>query len=364
MAIILQPQTNTIGDVLGRGLGQGLQQLVGGKLEQLKTQQALSTLGISPQQAQGISNLPPQLRDVVAKQIMQQQNNLGFARNLAGLTGQPSVSGQEGQPSNLQTVSNMLPGQNQAGMDINQLAKFKPEQQLKIAEMNRQSNLQNTKIALNETKTYRDELDKAASNTREDYEGLKAQKSLVESGKLMGPKSAFLLDLVGNYLNFDENMKTAFKNGETQVFEKLNVPYFRSLKDSYGSRPTQWDAQQFQKGFASIYQTKAGKEVILENMMNKAEIKIQEQKIKDAIIRRNGGIPPLDLRSQVDEQLQPFRDQQYKKLQKTTSDILTKQYAPKQIADKGTMVTSDDNGVTFISNGKNWEVMYSDNQGE
>ena len=104
----------TLGGTFGTSLGQGLQQILAGKLNQLRTQDSLGKLGFNPQQSAGISELPPELRDVVTKQLMQQQANMGFAQNLSGLMGGAEAP----QQSPLQDLSNIQSQPNAQGAPI------------------------------------------------------------------------------------------------------------------------------------------------------------------------------------------------------------------------------------------------------
>ena len=243
------------------------------------------------------------------------------------------------------------------------LVEKKMAQQERLAE--KKSEQEDKKFSFTETRKYRDQVNTNSKNARSDLQNLRMQKDLIKTGKLMGPKETAFLDIVGSYFNLDENGKSAFKNAQTQVFEKLSVPYFRGLKEKFGARPTQWDAQQLQKSFPSLYQTDAGKEVIIEFMEHDSMSNIKEKKISDEIIRRNNGIPPIDLASQVEDRLSTWKDKEYLKLRKNVSRILAKESGPNFSAEKAgkdAMLESDD-GIVFRSNGKEWELVFSDTQG-
>ena len=250
---------------------------------------------------------------------------------------------------------------------------LKPEHRLKIEQMAQQAQIaeqtasaSDKRFAYTETKKYRDKVDESARNTKGDLQNLKMQKALVKAGKMMGAKEAAFLDVVGNVLGLSENAKTAFKNSDTTVFEKLSIPYFRDLKVKFGSRPTQYEAELLQKSFPSLYQSKEGQLVIIDFMEHDAKNNAKEAEIKDDIIRENNNIPPLDLASQTSKRLAPWQANEYAKLRTRVAKVLSHDFAPDLSAaeaGKGTMLKSDAGGI-FKSDGKKWNLLLPDSEGE
>jgi len=428
-----------LGERVGRGVSSGLQSLIDNKLSQLQKQAGLIGT-MDPQQAKMLSMLPDNLFNIIAPQIMKnQQYEKGLAaydRDQNQQPGnqfndlinpeqmvQPGVGlGSNGPQANQEILQQVLgsqqggqvqPGQSMYEQQMQQQAAQQkavgngvlPKEQQRMAADNARINeaarkayiatngdkraaqqaieseknriikerlaetkefQQDKQFAFKETKKYRDQLSTAAKNARSDIENLKMQRDLVRSGELIGPRKKVLLDVVGNYFKLDESGKSALLSGVNQVFEKLSLPYFRELKEKFGAKPTQWDAQQLQKSFPSLYQTDAGKEVIIEFMMHDRESNIKEENISRDIIKNNGGIPPTDLSSQTGDQLSKWKDKKYLNLRNKVSRILAKESGPSNSAadaGKGALLESD-SGVVWRSNGRDWDLAFSDTLGE
>jgi len=230
----------------------------------------------------------------------------------------------------------------------------------------RQASASDKRLAFAETRKYREAAATAAENARGDLQNLKMQKSLIKAGRMMGPKEAAFLDVVGNALGLPENAKTAFKNSDTTVFEKLSIPYFRDLKVKFGGKPTQYEAELLQKSFPSLYQSKEGQLVIIDFMEHDAENNDKKVEIIDDIIRENRNIPPLDLASQTAKRLAPWQANRYLKLRARVAKVLSHDFAPDLSAaeaGKGTMLKSDAGGI-FKSDGKKWNLLLPDSEGE
>lgn len=405
-----QSRTAMLGSALGTGLGQGLQSLLQDKMnrmlqakQQAQTTMGLESLGIPTQQATQISQLPPELQSAVVKNYLAGAEAMGLERTLARFRGVPEVTEEvplerrpeptelERMPEDVtfpQTVTQQRMLESLVGArperikeavpaerepitfeEILKRPRLKPEHRLRIEQMAQQERLAEKKIsvgekklAFGETKTYRDQTDTASKHARSDLQNLKMQEDLIKTGKLIGPRASVFLDIAGNFLGLDESGKTAFKNAESTVFEKLSIPYFRGLKEKFGSRPTQWDAQQLQKSFPSLYQTTAGKKVIIEFMKHDAMSAIKEKQIKDNVIAENKDIPPLNLNAQVDDRLSKWKDKEYLKLRVKASEALVEESGPTisaRDAGKGRMVKDKKSDIIYISDGKKWKMKFS-----
>jgi len=207
---------------------------------------------------------------------------------------------------------------------------------------------------------YNDRVNKRAENARSDLVNIREQERLIDSGKLIGPKQRVFLGVMGRAFGLDEESISSFTGSASQIFEKLNIPFFRGLKDRFGARPTQWDAEQFKKGFASFYQTDTGKRVILSFMKHEKKSDIMVKRVRDQIIKEYGA-PPYDIESQVAQRIESWQDKKYLKLRKKTSEILALEHGPKMSAkEAGKGNAIEKNGVEFISDGNKWKVLWSD----
>lgn len=412
MAIVIDklPPRTQLAQQMGASFSSALQGLIGSKVKQLQTQSGLSSL-MGSEQAKAVSQLPPDVQKMVIPAMVQQAQLQQRIQGLTG-TGAPGEGGAEQFATQEQRdeIDRSLDAQRaaveaqyekeaQAGPEAAQptepvapTPEVVPEPLVAPAPFNyekalaaglaktgdprmatemasaaqRESALagkerfQEKRLALSETKTLRDEIDKSAKNAKTDLQALKTQRDLVASGKLIGPKSLLFLDKIADTLGFSELQRSAFKNNESVVFEKLSIPFFRSLKETFGARPTQWDAQQIAKGFPSLYQTDAGKNIIIDFMTMEKLTNIEQQKIKNSLIKAGSGVPPLDLATQVDEKLESYRDKQYNVFRERMDNHLVKNDAPplnlaKEYGKDATM--KNEEGVVFTSDGNKWSVL-------
>ena len=328
------------------------------KLEQDNANEVLSTFGdenIKPEQA--LNGQTP------AGTTPVQLKNLGQNPN----TGAPLSVSQR----NIAKYNKILANPNAKPGLKAEVAKMKLKQEL--AEEKRQQNeVATNRKEVNAEKKYSwemnkntiDRIDEAADFARKDLENTIMQENYIQTGKLMGPKAAAALNFIGGKLGADENAMSAFKNGTTQAFEKASIPYFRDLKTDFGARPTQYDAQQLQKSFPSLYQSDSGKRVILEFMRHAALNRIKTQSVKDKIIDENNDTPPKNFNSKISHRMDKWRNHEWTRLTNKVSGILAKEYTEgNPIAVKGAILRSKkDPSLEFISDGKEWLFPFSTNQ--
>ena len=374
---------NDFGSLLGTSLGKGLGELATQKLVEMQKRKGLEALGLSKDKAKGLAKLPGKTGEIAAQQelagIRQREGREQGMQALASMFGvTPSTAGQQQvvdgetpvQQTDISPTMKSLgyePGKvamqtYAAGDDIGTAIRAGQQAQ-KIAqrEMEQAENrkFKEKQLALSETKTYRDAIDKTAKNAQTDLQALRTQEDLVKSGKLIGPKSLLFLDKVSDMIGLNEIQRSALKNNESVVFEKLSIPFFRSLKETFGARPTQWDAQQIAKGFPSLYQSDKGKLIINDFMTMQKKADIEAQKIKNNLIKQNNGVPPLDLSVQVDDKLESFKENQYKIFRNKMDNHLVTNGPPVSLAEKlGKDATVEgENGVVFVSDGTKWSVL-------
>jgi len=358
-----------LGDALNRGMKTGLDQLISTKLKQLtdrqreeKTETGLNSLLQNPEEAQALSGLDPKLLGEALK-LKQREKGFESLSSLMGFAPQQQQQPIEGQEESLvdQQQLQQPSGGINPGLSTKELMDFagfqqrEKFQQQKIGQKEKE-------FAFNFTKNFTERVNKNARDAKGTLQNLKTQRDLVNRGKLIGPRQNVLLDFVGNALGLDEEGKTAFKNADSIVFEKLSVPFFKDLKEKFGARPTQWDAQQLKKSFPTLYQSDVGKKIIIDFMEHDSNSQLQEKRITNQIINENGGVPPLDLESQVTDRLEKWKDKSYLKLRNKASEVLAEQYSPSISAEKAGKgqkgIASD--GTILISTGKKWKVLFSD----
>jgi len=397
-ALLLQPnrRTSSIGYLLGANVGEGLNALLQDKLQQMRERQdlmkqvtGLSALGLAPQESLQISMLSPKLQELVIKNYLAGAEREGLGQALQSLLG---GAPQEQPPQAEQPPAREIPAEQQAELPPEQqkelsteqtaLAKsimqprLSPQMQLQLANLGLQQKreeLQEKQMALRDTREFRTRISKAAADAADDLQNIKTQLDMVKKGRLGGRVGAFynvLLDAAASWLgkeyglHLTEQQKQAFKTDPMLLFEQNSVRYLRSLKDTFGARPTQWDAQQIMKSYPSLYQSDEGKEAILQDMAAMAKVKIKKQKIMNEIIRENKGIPPIDLEEKIATRLRPYQNKLYKETRDRINTILSKTgnmptpESAKKLG-RGTIVEND-KGLKLISTGKDWVIAYSD----
>lgn len=407
------------GEMFGQALGQGLQALANMKLQQYQQKQQEAGLQqmfpeMKPEGIQALSRLSPEYAKYAIPQMLknvQQEKSLKGIESLDQLGGQGTTEGNiygnilpigqayapsqfisptiptspdltkptQGivpqkakppiQPSNLSelnrpVVTNAAKIAVAMGSPMDKAIRIQQEDR-KIAAKDRQFAI---KTQLDETKKSREAVSEAATHVDTDLRNLNIQKNLVASGKLIGAKENAFVEFMGEKFGLDKAQIEAFKNGESQVFTKLSVPYFRNLKPMFGSRPTQFEAQQIQKGFPNLYQTDEGKLVIIEMMMDDAKTAKKILQTQNQIIKDNGGVPPLNLAEMRDQHMEPYRAKRFDKLKRDISNVMIATAGPGMSAEAAFKeaqrtgmdpVVQNENGVQFRTDGKKWIMEWS-----
>jgi hypothetical protein len=231
------------------------------------------------------------------------------------------------------------------------------------AKLAHQERMADKKLHFAETSKFREKVQEKGMADRDLFKNIKIQKNLVASGKLIGPKENAFLELIGSKLGLDPVQISALKNGESQVFTKLSLPYLKVLKPIYGAKPTQYESQQVEKSIPNLYQTDEGKMVLLEMAEDDTKNGIKTNQIMDQIIKENGDIPPLDLASQVDKRMEPYRAKRWEKLMHKISNIMIATAGPgmsaadaykEAIRTGNEPLVENENGVQFRTDGKKW----------
>ncbi len=132
----------SLGSAFGTGLGGTLSQLANQRANRLKQQAGLSGIpGISPEQAEQLSNLDPQILSPVMKELISQPRRAAFGNAVSSLSNRLfQTPGQEGE------------NQEQAPLDLSQL---NPQEALQL--INTQLNAENRRDTQQEKKRQFDE---------------------------------------------------------------------------------------------------------------------------------------------------------------------------------------------------------------
>lgn len=311
MSIFFTPRTPTSRDLLaqalGQGIGGGLQAGVQSAHEALQTQKQSGAvekaLGLPSGSLQGLS----------ADQLVPVAKVLSEMRSLSDLSSAMGYAPRSAGPTDAETPEQVeetegIPGQDQA-LDVTKVPlKFVPlaaqidEKRKARVERKEQKEIDR---ALRETKELRQEIEKKGKSADRQLRTLNLMESLVDTKKLSNPVIAQLADKFN---------AVGLLSPESQIFQKALGQFLPSLSDIYGARVTNQHEKIFLGTLPRLNQTDAGKKQVIK--MLRAELE-GERIVRDAyhdILKKNKGIPPMDLEQKVHEKTQAALDKNYEKL--------------------------------------------------
>lgn len=330
MAITVLPGRSVgteIGTGLGAALGGGLQNLANLKLQQLMQQQqqmrgipGLTSLGFSPEQAQSLAALDPQLQREVVKQKLAGPSNELFAQSLSqALGGQGPMTQQDSLMQALQGGINPQQALQQSAQpgnsQINIPAGLKPQQALQLAQLglqrqqfaNKESRAEQMAADKETLPFYRDTI-KEAHSAKNNDKRLNRMEELIKTGKLSSTGFNSLLKTASKGIfGFGVDL-SGLNNPESQEFEKLSNDFIKEAKSIFGNRLTDADLNAFLKTVPTLLLSNEGKLRVMNNLRQfNAAAQIKDAALRD-VIKQNGGKRPRNLEFLVDEIAQPQID--------------------------------------------------------
>lgn len=186
------------------------------------------------------------------------------------------------------------------------------------------------------------------------YKSIKDEKNLI--GILDDLQKSKKLPKILGQVNVDKEGNLRFPygaNAETQRYVKTLNEFSKSAKDSYGSRVTNFDLQQFMKRFPTLLNNEEGRKQILQQMRIVNEINETYYKNLHDIISKAGGIRKIDMdvaQSLAEKVSEPKVDKlskKFKEIGEFTSKPSASEFPNKRIRDSKT-------GEIFESNGSEW----------
>lgn len=224
-----------------------------------------------------------------------------------------------------------------------QLAKLLQDQQYHSAKIG----FQEKKLALDETKDYRNTVQKQAQSASELEPVLNQMENLINTGKLSNPIIAKFADKFGLIGLLDPT---------SQQYQGLSVGFFKDLKNLFGAAVSDLDLTTYINKIPQLTQTDKGKRVLIDNFRVLGEASQVRNRIKNQIVRENGGIPPLDLQEQVEKKSAPILNKLGEKFNKNIYNQIGQSLPSMPEASKysGRMIIDEETGQRFKSNGKEW----------
>lgn len=279
-----------LGTALGTGFSGGLQERLQSlakervdSLQRKKQATGLEALGMSPEQAQSLSGLDPQILREVIKQQQQAPQQQAYAQALSQLLG-----GEQQSPE----AFSMPQG----------LTQQQATELTKIGMKKQASDQQQRSAVFKETKETRKDITDAAKASRDNNARLSRMEKLISEGKLQNPFLYSTLKKVGLDIS-------ALQNPESQEFEKLTNDFLKNAKSIFGSRVSNFEIEQFLKTVPSLAQSDDGKERIIRNLklLNEGNL-LREQTMRE-VIKENKGVPTYDLNEKIEERIGPKLDE-------------------------------------------------------
>lgn len=392
----------------GHSLGQGLQILAQGKVQQMqqqsaraKTFQALKSLGAPNEEASAMAMMPEKLQEkmlpnyitALARQRSENPQELQMQQAQNGLA---ALQGQS-QAAPMQEISPMEPraglasiptAQQNAQQFTKQLGvgkgeevlnkvmqqaqpqqpQVQPEQETPIQQATQQMGKgvapKSKKVSALGAMTPKEKMDLFKYSKKERKEILEGEKSANDSirtldrmeelnkgGKLINPILYKGLTKLGLDIQ-------GLMNADTQEFEKLTTEFLKGMKSIFGARVSNIEMQQFVKGIPSLMQTPAGREAVIRNMRTVAQgAKIKANAMRD-IMKENGGTPPLDLEERISERIDPQMNELSDNFRQgieapKAGDRLTS-LPPAASFASGSIITNKKTGQRMKSDGSKW----------
>ncbi len=311
----------------GTGLGQGLAALANHKLNEItqRKQQAQTAQGLQglfpnakPHELNAWSQLSPELLNTVVKNKLQEPGNQAYAQLL-----QQAYSGGEGNGQSSTEIP--LGGIN--SKQATDLLKFQADLDQK-REVNQ---LKKQQLIEGENKPYLADLDKKYTASTDIHSLALELKQLLDTGKV-------LTGLTGKYT------PELLQNTETQAFDAKSKELATYLAGQGRGVATNFKIRLAQESKPLLSHKKETQEKLLGDVIEKTGKVLKEDKARQAVLARNKGLQPANLKHQVQEEL---KKPQYK------LDL------PSNIYEDGTEVTEGDiikvKGIQFERKNGEWE---------
>ena len=197
---------------------------------------------------------------------------------------------------------------------------------------------------------YIDKIAESETKNKESIQAYNQMEHLVKTDQVDDPLKVTGLQMMGL-----ENYPAFLKPG-SQEYDSLMLNFTSKIKDDFGARPTQWDAQQIFKRMATLLNTKEGKLRIIAANRNKLEAKNIINQQKREIIKENRGKIPADIGLQANERSEHKIDQLWNKYKQNLgmTNEQTFESLPNPSEYTGKTAVDSETGNKFISDGQKW----------
>ena len=335
----------TLGLLAGGGLG-SLGNYINDQIQMPKKIEQFKLLGASPEQAQALSQLPPEMQSAWLKESMKGQRLAQQGQLLSGLAGGAGMPALQslGAPGELPKApeaegAQAVPPQFGGGRSVEDLQAYRArvlasgadpalvkdavalidreiDQKLKQESAARKERFEEKKFSAaeqreinKETKPYYEKINNEGKEAQKSEMRLDRMEELIKKGNIRHPFWNSLFNTVSHGI-FGIGIDLNFlQNADTQEFKKLSQDFLKGVKNYFGSRVTQQEVQLFLETIPSLSQTDEGKMRVLNNLRVFNDAALSEKKAMQQIIKENGGKRPANLEEQVEERTAQLKDQ-------------------------------------------------------
>lgn len=140
---------------------------------------------------------------------------------------------------------------------------------------------------------------------------------------------------------------------EAQRYVKILNEFSENAKDSYGSRVTNFDLQQFFKRYPTLLNSEEGRKQLLDHMKIVNDIDAVYYKNLQKVYKDAGGARNIDA-DVAQEFAERMSEPKVEKLTQKLKDVGTFSSLPSASEFKGQEIEDEDTGERFISDGTNW----------
>lgn len=285
----------SFGKVLGTGIAQSLNALAQNKMQQIQQRnqqkqnaQGLSSLqGFSPEMAESLSALDPQILAKVLPGIQQSQREQQFAQQFQT---QPEQMGVQGKNNPLMPEGFPAPRNSKEALELGKIA------------------LKQRQVLDKETLPAYQEITREAKVAKNNDKRLDKLEKLAIKGNLGSPLANSLIDTLSHGIFGVGINLNRLKTADAQEFEKISSEFVKDAKEIFGSRITDNDLKAFMKTVPTLSNSREGMLQIINNLkVSNAAAKVKKD-VADQIISENGGSRPANFEQLVEERANPELD--------------------------------------------------------
>lgn len=351
---IKQPSSQA-GSISGSSMNTGINQLAKSKIdmmtEQLQKQQmlpALEALGIPKEYV----NLPTPALTQLIKQAQQQKMYQQFLEEEQakdqGQRMQPPLDKEEQevdeagniiQPKIEPKSSIITPeikAKERAGIiSSSEVEKMKAKEKIhqdamemenkKIAALDLRSEKKEANL---ENKKYKEKVFDKSEAAKTAIPDLKTLKNLLEKGNLPTPSQEVFYNIIENMLGVKI---PSLRGADGEEFNSILKQFMREMKDIFGARITNFEADLFLRALPTLDKTKEGNLKIIRNLQRMYKLGVKREKVVREVEKefREKNKPAWDLKEEVDNRMKEYEDQEYKKFRRDSILPELKKFVPK-----------------------------------